>query len=384
MGADVEDANKAHCVLVLQGGGALGSYQAGVFEALDEADLCPDWVAGISIGAINAAIIAGNPVGHRVERLTEFWELVTSGVTSAAPMLGDGFRRQWNEAAAAMTMSQGAPGFFKPVWPPVMPWLKGPLGYYDTAPLRATLERLIDWDLLNNGPTRLSVGAVNVETGNFRYFDTAKERLGPEHIMASGALPPGFPPVEIDGEYWWDGGLVSNTPLEYVLDMAPRCDLMIFQVDLFPSRGPMPQTIAEADERVKDIRFSSRTRMNTDSHVRLNRARAAFHSLVAKLPAELRDSPEVRTLASIAHESRITIAQLIYRDKVWEGQAKDYEFSRATMAEHWLAGVQDVENTVHDATWLTEPMQLGTVVYDLSRGAAHNAGKPDVNKGKRA
>ncbi|MBC7521745.1 MAG: DUF3734 domain-containing protein [Sandarakinorhabdus sp.] len=362
-----ETAIHAHRVLVLQGGGALGSYQAGVFEALSRSNLSLDWVAGISIGAINAAIIAGNPVGSRVRRLTEFWELVTSGVTTAAPMLGDGYRRQWNQMAAAMTISKGAPGFFKPIWPPVLPWMKGPLGYYDTRPLRETLERLVDWDLLNDGPTRVSVGAVNVETGNFRYFDNRFERLGPEHIMASGALPPGFPPVEIDGQYWWDGGLVSNTPLEYVLDSEQDTDLLIFQVDLFPSRGPLPQTISEADERVKDIRFSSRTRQNTDTTLRLNRARMAFHALVAKLPPELQDSDEVKLLAAVARENRVTIAQLIYRDKAWEGQAKDYEFSRTTMAEHWLAGIGDVEKTIHNAAWLRKPMQMGTVVYDLSR-----------------
>ncbi len=359
-------ARHAHRVLVLQGGGALGSYQAGVFEAMAEADLCPDWVAGISIGAINAALIAGNPAEMRVLRLTEFWELVTSGVTATAPAFGDGVRRQWNQVAAAMTMAQGAPGFFKPLFPPVMPWMKDRLGYYDTTPLRETLERLVDWDLLNAGPVRVSVGAVNVETGNFRYFDNRSERLGPEHIMASGALPPGFPPVEIDGQFWWDGGLVSNTPLDFVLENEDDADLMIFQVDLFPSRGPMPQTIAEAEERVKDIRFSSRTRRNTDTTLRLNQARMAFHDLVAKLPADLRDSDEVRLLAEFARENRITIAQLIYRDKAWEGQAKDYEFSRATMAEHWLAGREDVMRTIHDAAWLAQPMQFGTVVYDLS------------------
>jgi NTE family protein len=221
--------------------------------------------------------------------------------------------------------------------------------------------------LLNTGPTRISVGAVNVETGNFRYFDSRDEWLGPEHIMASGALPPGFPPVEIDGQFWWDGGLVSNTPLEYVLESEQDADLLIFQVDLFPSRGPMPQTISEAEERVKDIRFSSRTRQNTDQNVRLNQARVAFHSLVAKLPPELQDSDEVRLLSQVARENRVAIAQLIYRDKAWEGEAKDYEFSRATMAEHWLSGRHDVQKTIHDAAWLTQPLQLGTVVYDLTR-----------------
>ena len=358
----------SHRVLVLQGGGALGSDQAGAYQALCHHDFEPDWVAGISIGAINAAIIAGNPPELRVQRLTEFWDLVTSGVTAAAPRLGDGVRRQWNQVAAAMTMAQGAPGFFKPIWPPVMPWLKGPLGYYDTRPLMATLDRLVDWDLLNSGPVRISVGAVNVQTGNFRYFDSRDERLDARHIMASGALPPGFPPVEIDGESWWDGGLVSNTPLDYVLEGEGEHDLMIFQVDLFPARGPMPQTIGEAEERVKDIRFSSRTRQNTDTNLKLNRARVAFHSLVEKLPPELRDSEEVRVIAHAARQNRVVIAQLIYRDKAWEGEAKDYEFSRATMAEHWLSGREDVMRTVHDAAWRNEPPQVGTVVYDLSHG----------------
>ncbi|MEY2883433.1 MAG: hypothetical protein RL490_1157, partial [Pseudomonadota bacterium] len=175
-----------------------------------------------------------------------------------------------------------------------------------------------------------------------------------------------FPPVEIDGEYWWDGGLVSNTPLDHVLEMEHDSDLQIFQVDLFPARGPMPRTISEAEERIKDIRFSSRTRQNTDANVRLNRARAAFHRLVTQLPPELRDSEEVRLLAKVARENRIAIAQLIYRDKAWEGQAKDYEFSRATMQEHWRTGREDVMRTVHSAHWLTAPLQLGTMVYDLT------------------
>ncbi len=271
-------ARHAHRVLVLQGGGALGSYQAGVFEALSEADLCPDWVAGISIGAINAAIIAGNPADSRVRRLTEFWELVTSGVTAAAPGLGDGVRRQWNQVAAAFTMAQGAPGFFKPLFPPVMPWMKDRLGYYDTAPLRATLER---HGRLGSAQRSARCGCRSARSMSKPAISAistiAVERLGPEHIMASGALPPGFPPVEIDGQFWWDGGLVSNTPLDFVLDSEDNADLMIFQVDLFPARGPMPQTIAEADERVKDIRFSSRTRRNTDTTLQLNRARVAFH-----------------------------------------------------------------------------------------------------------
>ncbi|KPF62648.1 hypothetical protein IP88_14505 [alpha proteobacterium AAP81b] len=359
-------ARDATTVLVLQGGGALGSYQAGVFEALTAAALCPHWVAGISIGAINAALIAGNLPERRVAALREFWDLVTSGFTLAPLVGGDALRGSLTQVAAAWSMANGAPGFFKPLWPPVVPWLGGPIAWYDTAPLRDTLERLVDWDLVNNGPMRLSVGAVNVTTGNFRYFDTANETLGPEHVMASGALPPGFPPVRIGDSWWWDGGLVSNTPLDYVLERERDADLLIFQVDLFPARGRLPQSIVEAEERAADIRFSSRTRFNTDANVTRNRARAAFHRLVDKLPAELRDSDEVRELADIAHENRVAIAQLIYRDKAWEGSSKGYEFSRHTMLDHWAAGQEDVVCTIHDAAWLSRPLRLGTVVYDLS------------------
>lgn len=353
-------------VLVLQGGGALGSYQAGVFEALEAAALCPKWVAGISIGAINAALIAGNPPERRVSRLREFWETVTSGFTAAPLAESDGLRSGFTQMAAAWTMASGAPGFFRPLWPPVVPWLGGPIAWYDTSPLRETLARLVDWDLVNNGPVRLSVGAVNVTTGNFRYFDSSLERLGPEHVMASGALPPGFPPVEIDGCWWWDGGLVSNTPLDHVLDNAEGRDLLVFQVDLFPARGPLPRTIVAAEERAKDIRFSSRTRLNTDANLRVARARAAFKRLYAKLPPELRDSDDVRLLADVAHENRVAIAQLIYRDRAWEGSAKDYEFSRATMLDHWRSGREDVERTVHNAAWLTARPEVGMTVYDLS------------------
>ncbi len=354
-------------VLVLQGGGALGSYQAGVFEALSDSNLCPEWIAGISIGAINAALIAGNPPERRVERLHEFWDLVTSAFT-LAPLVGnDTLRGGASQMAAAWAMVGGAPGFFRPMWPPVVPWLQGPIAWYDTRPLRETLERLIDWDLINHGPVRLSVGAVNVMTGNFRYFDSARERLGPEHVMASGALPPGFPPVEIDGCWWWDGGLVSNTPLEHVLDSDGQRDLLVFQVDLFPARGPLPGSIVDAEERAQDIRYSSRTRFNTDASLRLARARAALRRLIDKLPPELRDSEDVRLLARAAHESRVAVAQLIYRDRAWQGASKGYEFSRATMLDHWQLGRDDVLRNIAGAEWLALPLADGMTAYDLSR-----------------
>jgi len=229
--------------LVLQGGGALGAYQGGVYEALAEADLHPDWVAGISIGAINTAIIVGNPPESRADRLREFWQGATAplwqGIEAACgPLLaaGDGLRSAMNQLSAGLAVSSGASGFFSPRLS--VPWL-APAGtpeatsYYDTTPLRRTLERLVDFDRINAGEMRLSVGAVNVRSGNFVYFDTQTHTIAPEHIMASGALPPGFPAVEIEGEHYWDGGLVSNTPLQWVMDAEPRCDTLAFQVDLY-------------------------------------------------------------------------------------------------------------------------------------------------------
>ncbi|WP_310497213.1 patatin-like phospholipase family protein [Sandarakinorhabdus sp.] len=355
-------------VLVLQGGGALGSYQAGVFAALADGRFCPKWTAGISIGAINAALIAGNPPDRRVTRLTEFWDMVTSGLPQLVPALSDGFMRGWHEWAAGATATFGAPGFFRPRWPPALPWLRGPLGVYDTAPLRETLLRLVDWDLLNSGAVRLSVGAVNVTTGNFRYFDTKYQQLGPEHIMASGALPPGLPPVLIDGEYWWDGGLVSNTPLDHVLGEERQCDMMIFQVDLFPARGPMPQTQDEADERVADIRFSSRTRLGTDNAVQRNAERRALARLVSSLPPELAASEDVALLVSAARQNRVGICQLIYRDKAWQGSAKGREFSRSTMRLHWDSGFVDASAGLARAPWLERPLPEGVTSFDPGAG----------------
>ena len=356
-------------VLVLQGGGALGSYQGGVLEELEAGGLRPGWVAGISIGAINAALIAGNPPERRVERLQEFWDVASSAVPVTDSVPNDQLRAFWNELSAGWIVAFGVPGFFKPRMPPAMffpPGAPQAVSVYDTAPLRETLERLVDFDRINRGEMRLSVGAVNVRTGNFVYFDSAKEKIRPEHIMASGALPPGFPPVEIDGEAYWDGGIVSNTPLQYVLDEQGARPLLIFQVDLFSARGELPKTVLEAAEREKDIRFSSRTRFNTDMNLKLHRARVALQNLLSKLPPELGELDGLALLRELAHEWPITIVQLIYRSKIYEGNSKDYEFSRVTMREHWAAGREDVRRTLCHPAWLNRPMTAGTVTYDLS------------------
>src|SRR6202047_5360963 len=362
-------------VLVLQGGGALGSYQAGAYQALCHFDFEPDWIAGISIGAINAAIIAGNAPEKRVARLKEFWEMVSAPVPWN-PTTTDGRGRSlFNETSAALIATFGVPGFFRPrippapLWPPASPQSQR---YYDTAPLRATLEHLVDFDRINDLETRLSIGAVSVTSGNFRYFDNfefkkAGKKIGPEHIMASGALPPGFPSIEIEGEHYWDGGIATNTPLDYVLDEDTKDDLLIFQVDLFSARGSLPVSVLEAAEREKDIRFSSRTRLNTDKNRQIHNTRKALRELMGKLPDYLRNDPSVEILCQAAKENTVTVMHLIYRSKNYESSSKDYDFSHVGMVEHWNAGVRDVHLSMRHKDWLERPQSGETMMtYDLS------------------
>ncbi|HEY8032773.1 MAG TPA: patatin-like phospholipase family protein [Methylocella sp.] len=363
--------------LVLQGGGALGAYQAGVYQALAEANLHPDWVAGISIGAVNAALVAGNPPEKRVARLREFWETV-----SAAPfpvftyVRSAEFKQEWahkwvNELRAMGNLFCGAPGFFSPRVPSPMPLTHGDadsLSYYDVSPLKATLERLVDFDLINTGITRFSVGAVNVRTGNFVYFDNTTHEICPEHVMASGSLPPGLPATEIQGEHYWDGGLVSNTPLQWVLSGTPRQDTLAFQIDLWNARGRLPSTLIEGELRQKEIRFSSRTRAATDDFKKLQLLRRATHHLLQRLPDELRQLPETNLLASEADEKVYNIINLIYHSRDYEGTSKDYEFSRGTMDEHWESGYNDAVRTLRHPEVLKRPENLdGVFTFDLAR-----------------
>jgi NTE family protein len=366
--------------LLLQGGGALGAYQGGVYEALSEAHLEPDWVAGISIGAMNAALIAGNPPEARVGKLREFWQRVTQGAPwGGAGLLGmvpgavqgDFTRSLLNQLSAGAALVGGVAGFFVPRFP--LAWLQPPgspeaTSHYDTAPLRSTLERLIDFDRINAGQTRFSIGAVNVSTGNFVYFDTTTHRIAPQHVMASGALPPGFPAVEIEGEFYWDGGLVSNTPLQWVLESEPRRDTLAFQVDLWSARGTLPRTMAEVMTRLKEIQYSSRTRSSSDRFRYTQKLRNAVASLLPNLPDELRNSPEVALLQAHATPKVYNLVQLIYRAKQYEGDSKDYEFSRHSMEDHWRAGYYDTVRTLRHPEVLTRPNNLeGVMTFDLSQ-----------------
>jgi NTE family protein len=313
--------------LVLQGGGVLGAYQGGVYQALAEANVHPNWIVGISIGAVNSAIIAGNPPARRVERLRAFWERVTAP-PPWMPSLGSSFLGALefgndlmhafvNESHAFTTLVNGAPGFFAPrQFPPFFELASVKTNsFYDVSPLKETLEELVDFGRIDARETRFAAGAVNIRTGNLEFFDNATCAIGPEHVMASGALPPSFPAVRIDGEYYWDGGLVSNTPLQWLRDARPRQDSLVFQVDLWSARGDVPDNLVGIDLREKDIRFSSRTRKNTDQFKQEQRLRRAAHRLLQMVPDQdlVRSDPEMALLRQEVDETVHNIVHLIYR-----------------------------------------------------------------------
>jgi len=357
--------------LVFQGGGALGAYQAGVYQALSEASCEPDWLSGISIGAINSAIIAGNEPDMRLSRLRQFWEQSTSSFPWPAPNFGDETRRLFDQLSAGSSILAGQSGFFKPRFPPafIQPHgAAGALSVYDTSPLRATLEGLIDFERINSGKTRLSLGAVNIRLGNFVYFDNAERKITADHVMASAALPPGFPPIEIDGEYYWDGGLVSNTPLVHVLDTALKHDTLVFQVDVFSARGKIPGDLLEVEARRKQITYSSRTRLNTNDFREKHALRSAIVELFEQLSPEARQSENIRKLRDLGDDHAVAIVHLIYRRASYEGQAIDYEFSRASMKEHWQAGLDDGRRTLGRPRWLEPSDGIdGVRVFDLTQ-----------------
>jgi NTE family protein len=360
-----------HIALVLQGGGALGAYQAGVYQAMHEAGLRPDRVAGMSIGGINGAIIAGNKPENRLPRLGEFWETITAGRAWLWLPEGDHARKMHNLWSSMMTIAFGQPGFFSPRRENA--WLS-PRGapsataFYDTMPLRETLLRLVDFDVLNNGDVRYAAGAVNVATGNFVYFDSAEATIEPEHVMASGALPPALPMVQIGSEYFWDGGLVSNTPLQHVVESADGNDVLVFQVDLFSASGSLPRDMPEVLGRQKDIQYSSRTRAITDYFKHTRAQDQLLKRLLDRLPDDMLEPDEKAEKARLAHMSAFTILQLIYQQAAYEGEAKDYEFSAITMKEHWESGYRDTRRTLAHKDWLkVSDEDGGLITHDIHR-----------------
>jgi NTE family protein len=335
-------------ILLLQGGGALGAYHAGVYEGLAAAGFAPDWVVGISIGAINAAIIAGNPPERRADRLREFWNLVSAQAPFALPAAMDFARPMMNRMAAASAMFFGIPGFFVPRVPPPQFAPEGTLAavsYYDTEPLRATLNRLVDFDRINSGDVRLSLGAVNARSGESVYFDSEDCSITASHVMASGALPPAFPPVEIDGEHYFDGGIMSNTPMQYAAKDF-RMNALIVQVDLFSGLGELPRNLNQVQERVKDIQFQSKTRFSYAQVREIEALRTALAEVLDKLPAGIRSDPQVQKLAEVSRRGALSLIRLVNRHDTKSSDFKDYEFSRATVDELWQAGHGDIERVL--------------------------------------
>ena len=341
--------------LVLQGGGALGAYQAGVYQALHEANFEPDWIAGVSIGSINAAIIAGNKPEHRLEKLEKFWLDITAREPFTLWPEGDTPRKLRNALSAMNGMFFGQPGFFQPTM--TNGWFaqrgsRAATSLYDTAPLYKTLETLVDFDLINTRAPRFAVGAVNVATANFLYFDNAETEIGPEHIMASGALPPALPMVRIGKQYYWDGGLVSNTPLQHLLDHCGNQNMLVFQVDLFSANGDIPRDMPEVLSRQKDIQYSSRTRTTTDHFLQTHKLKQALRDALNLLPYERLTDAQTALKLELERLPEINIMQLIYQQKAYEGDAKDYEFSRLSMKDHWRSGYYDTRNTLAHSEWL--------------------------------
>ena len=363
--------------LALQGGGALGSYQAGVYEALAEHDYHPDLVTGISIGAINCAIIAGNAPQDRVTRLRQFWEQVSSPSANWLDLPQKTWQDAMRRTAAMAALMFGQPGFFGPnVW---RSWVTGTAltSYYDTSYLKVTLERLVDFDRINAHEVRFCVGAVNVCTGNYCYFDNTRQTIRPEHVMASGALPPGFPAIEIDGERYWDGGLVSNTPLRHIMETVPRRSMLAFQVDLFSSHGSVPENLDAVSEREKDIRYSSRTRMGVETFRYAHSLRRNISTLLAKLPDTLKNEPEVAFLQREACQTTMDIVELIYRPEAAQGPSKDYEFSRATMERRWEQGLSDARATLAIAPWtVPAPPDVAVRTFDVAADKAVATSNP--------
>jgi NTE family protein len=350
-------------VLVLQGGGALGSYQAGVYQALHEAGIEPDWIIGTSIGAINASLIAGNVPQDRVSRLQEFWKRVEQRPIWSFPDAFPGINEMLSYWS---TVANGIPGFFRPN-PLAHAGADCPIGtdsagYYSTEPLKRTLGELIDFDLVNNCRPRLTVGAAHLRTSEMRYFDSRDCKLGVEHIMASGALPPAFPAVRIDGELYWDGGILSNTPTEAVFDDIPRRDSLIFSVNMWNPSGPEPTTMAEVFNRHKDVLYSNRIASQIAQQQKAHRLRHVINQLAARLPEAERNSAAVRELAGYGCSTRMHVVRLLAPQLDRENHTKDIDFSPARIRQRWNAGCAHTKAVLDRSPWVGEFDPLSGVI----------------------
>lgn len=352
--------------LVLQGGGAVGAYQVGVYEALDIAGYRPDWFVGTSIGGINAAIMAGNAPERRAEQLVRFWGRIGRPTYFAAPMVVLP-RQFFNRMSAVQTMFFGQSGFFRPhgVHPTLAPeGHPASTSYYDASQLRQTLEEFVDFERINAGGTRLSLGAVNVVSGRQVYFDSRSQPIGLQHVMASAALPPAFGPVEVDGTWYWDGGIVSNTPLDAVIDDNPRENTLCFMIDLFDARGDLPKSIDAVETRRKDIIYASRSGRSIEQHRSLHNLRRAINALWTRLPEDAKEEAHLRELAEYGCTTTMQVVHILRRAHGEDASWKDYEFSEASIAERRTAGFRDTQKILEAPAWNDAvPQDVGVIVY---------------------
>lgn len=367
----IGDAGLGQIVLVLQGGGALGAYQAGVFQALSEGGVVPDWVIGTSIGSINAALIAGNAPEDRLNRLNAFW----SRIRHDPIMQMFGMMPMWGASATTtLTVMRGIKGFFEPSTAAI--WgsdtLVGPeqASYYSVEPLRRTLNELVDFDRLNDGAMRLTVGAANVGTGDMRYFDTARERIEVGHVLASCALPPAFPAVRIDGELFWDGGVLSNTPVEAVFDDNPRRSGLIFAVHIWNPAGAEPDSIAKVVTREKDLRYSSRAITHIARQKQLHKLRHIIGEMARALPAAALDDPAIQAMAAYGCVTRMHVVRLLAPPLKGEDHSKDIDFSPTGITTRWQSGYRDTVRMLEQRPWTHDVDAMeGMILHELVEGA---------------
>lgn len=360
-------------VLDLQGGGALGAYQAGVYQALHEAGMEPDWVIGTSIGAINAALIAGNAPAQRLERLRSFWQSIRSPLPLGIGLPAPGLATLLSNTATAAC---GVRGFFRPnpaAWlGPYAPVGVEAASYYDPSPLRTTLGGLVDFERLPRGGTRLTVGAVNVGTGRMRYFDSRDEAVGLDHVMASGALPPAFPPVRIGDDWYWDGGIYSNTPIEAVLDDRPRRSCLIFTASVWQPAGPIPQSLAQVAARQKDLQYASRADSHIAKQKQIHRLRHVIRELERELPAARRADPAVRALTAWGCATTMHVVRLLSPPIDGEDQTKDIDFTPASVRARWQAGLAAARAAIERAPWSAPADPMEGVVEHVFDGVTRD------------
>jgi len=350
-------------VLVLQGGGALGSYQAGVYQALHEAGIEPDWIIGTSIGAINASLIAGNAPENRLAKLQEFWKRMEQ--QPVWPFAGL-FPQVQDSLTYWSTLMGGIPGFFRPNplahIGPDYPIGADRAGYYFTDALEETLLGLVDFSLVNQCRPRLTVGAAHVRTSEMRYFDSRTSNLGVKHILASGALPPAFPAVRIDGELYWDGGILSNTPTEAVFEDNPRKDSLIFAVHMWNPTGGEPQTMAEILNRQKDIQYSSRIASHIVRQQQAHCLRHIITQLASRLPEAERQTEAVKALAAYGCPTRMHVVRLLAPQLDRENHTKDIDFSPSGIKQRWHAGYVHTKRVLERTPWEGELDPLAGVI----------------------